>query len=167
MPFIGLLAFPIVFSFPLRRPNWQQQEVYPSSQSSVCLASYLVRWLKLFNLVIFDLNSLLQCFGKFCIVNIITFNLYFIKSDHKKDVFLTQKHVWPISDYLEQGSHSVARSYRRSSPCFVNLSCAQAGLVFVPPMCFCFVGLPFFSSASWPLSFLSLFLSISSSFDTA
>ena len=25
-------------------------------------------------------------------------------------------------------------------------------------MCFCFVGLPFFPSASWPLSFLSLFL---------
>ena len=44
-----------------------------------------------------------------------------------------------------------------SSPCFVNLSCAQVGLVLVPQMCFCFVGLPFFPSASWPLSFLSLF----------
>ena len=34
-------------------------------------------------------------------------------------------------------------------------------------MCFCFVGLPFFPSASWPLSFLSLFLSFSSSSDLA
>ena len=31
-------------------------------------------------------------------------------------------------------------------------------------MCFCFVGLPFFPSASCPLSFLSLFLSSSSDF---
>ena len=34
-------------------------------------------------------------------------------------------------------------------------------------VCFCFVGLPFFPSASWPLSFLSLFLSFSSSSDLA
>ena len=40
---------------------------------------------------------------------------------------------------------------------FFNLSCAQVGLVLVPQMCFCFVGLPFFPSASWPLSFLFFF----------
>ena len=34
-------------------------------------------------------------------------------------------------------------------------------------MCFWFVGLPFFPSASWPLFFLSLFLSFSSSSDLA
>ena len=34
-------------------------------------------------------------------------------------------------------------------------------------MSFCFVGLPFYQSASWPLSFLSLFLSFSSSSDLA
>ena len=38
-----------------------------------------------------------------------------------------------------------------SSSCFVNLSCAYLGLVLVPPICFCFVGLPFFPSASWNL----------------
>ena len=48
-----------------------------------------------------------------------------------------------------------------------NSICAQVGLVLVPQMCFCFVGLPFFPSASWPLSFLSLFLSFSSSSDLA
>ena len=46
---------------------------------------------------------------------------------------------------------------RLSSPCFVNLNCAQVGLFLVPHIGFCFVGLPFFPSASWPLSFLSLF----------
>ena len=50
-----------------------------------------------------------------------------------------------------RGSHSVAKGS------FVNLSCAWVGLVLVPQMCFCFVGLPFFPSACWPLSFPSLF----------
>ena len=46
---------------------------------------------------------------------------------------------------------------RRSSHSFVNLSCALVGLVLVPLIGFCFVGVAFFPSASWPLSFLSLF----------
>ena len=46
---------------------------------------------------------------------------------------------------------------KRSPPCFISLSSAQVGLVSVPPLCFSFVGLSFFPSASWPLSFLSLF----------
>ena len=43
-------------------------------------------------------------------------------------------------------------SFVTSSYVFLFLRC-----VFVPQMCFCFVGLPLFPSASWPLSFLSLF----------
>ena len=38
---------------------------------------------------------------------------------------------------------------------------------FIPQMCFCFVGLPFFLPASWPLSFLSFVLSFSTSSDFA
>ena len=53
----------------------------------------------------------------------------------------------------------------RSSPCFVNLSCALVGDVLVPHSFFLFVGLPLISSASWPLSSLSL--SFSSSSDLA
>ena len=42
--------------------------------------------------------------------------------------------------------------------CFANLNLSRVGLVLVPQMYLCFVRLPFFPSASWPLSFLSLFL---------
>ena len=45
---------------------------------------------------------------------------------------------------------------QRSSPCFVNLSCPGRPC-FGSSDVFYFVGLPFCPSASWPLSFLSLF----------
>ena len=55
------------------------------------------------------------------------------------------------------GSHILwLGEVRRSFPYFVNLSCALVGLVLVPLMCFCFVGLPFLTSASWPLFPVSL-----------
>ena len=47
---------------------------------------------------------------------------------------------------------------QRSSPCFVNLSLCLGRPCFCSSDVFCFVRLPFFPSASWPLSFLSLFL---------
>ena len=50
------------------------------------------------------------------------------------------------------------RTNNRSSPTLLTLTVPlKVGLVLVPPMYFCFVGLPFFPSASWPLSFLPLF----------
>ena len=45
--------------------------------------------------------------------------------------------------------------WRPPPPSLLTSACAFVGLVLVPQMCFCFVGLPFFPSASWPLSFLS------------
>ena len=57
------------------------------------------------------------------------------------------------------GSHSVARG--SSSPSFVNLSCVKVGLVLVPPIDFCFVGLPFFPSAPvFPVSLFPLPLTL-------
>ena len=67
-------------------------------------------------------------------------------------LFLIMIAMWKSCNILWLGE------VQRSSPFFVILSCPLVGLVLVPQVGFCFVGLPFFPSASWPLSFLSLFL---------
>ena len=64
-------------------------------------------------------------------------------------------------------SHSHKLGQGTSSTCFVNLSCAYIRLVLVPHYFLFFVGQPFFLSASWPLSFLSLFFFFSSSSNLA
>ena len=57
---------------------------------------------------------------------------------------------------------------KRSPPTLFTSACVKVGRpCFSSSDVFCFVGLPFFPSASWPLSFLSLFLSFSSSSDLA
>ena len=58
---------------------------------------------------------------------------------------------------LTRSSDWFVQSLGVPSPALFYLSCAWVGLVLVPQMCFCFVLLAFFPSASWPLSFLSLF----------
>ena len=50
-------------------------------------------------------------------------------------------------------------------PTLLTLAMPRQALFYkVPPVCFCFVGLSFFPSASWPLSSLSLFLWMSRAF---
>ena len=61
-----------------------------------------------------------------------------------------------------RGSHSVARvSYGDSPPALLTLAVPRyRPCIIVPQIGFCFAGLPLFPSASWPLSFLSLFFLI-------
>ena len=60
--------------------------------------------------------------------------------------------------FLKCIGHFLPYAFHTRRLCLRRRQRRRVGLFLVPPMCFCFVGLPFFPSASWPLSFLLFFL---------
>ena len=66
---------------------------------------------------------------------------------------------WKPAQYVSIGQLAMCLGWGKlgvPSPALLTYLCL-VGLVLVRQIFFCFVGLPFFPSASWPLSFLSLF----------